>query len=55
MLRTGPGFAAFPKAARFHDFREMLDRCKDIDAVMRAQRSLVAIEHTLRQVVCVKG
>lgn len=28
---------------------------KDIDAVMEAQRDLVDIEHTLRQVVCVKG
>ncbi|MDR3212370.1 MAG: RtcB family protein [Azoarcus sp.] len=28
---------------------------KDIDAVMHAQRSLVEIVHTLRQVVCVKG
>ena len=28
---------------------------KDIDAVMSAQRSLVEIVHTLRQVVCVKG
>ena len=28
---------------------------KDIDAVMRAQADLVDIEHTLRQVVCVKG
>jgi tRNA-splicing ligase RtcB (3'-phosphate/5'-hydroxy nucleic acid ligase) len=28
---------------------------KDIDAVMAAQRSLVEIVHTLRQVVCVKG
>ena len=28
---------------------------KDIDAVMNAQRSLVEIVHTLRQVVCVKG
>ncbi len=28
---------------------------KDIDAVMQAQRSLVEIIHTLRQVVCVKG
>ena len=28
---------------------------KDIDAVMRAQDSLVEIVHTLRQVVCVKG
>ena len=28
---------------------------KDIDAVMTAQSSLVDIEHTLRQVVCVKG
>lgn len=28
---------------------------KDIDAVMRAQQDLVSIEHTLRQVVCVKG
>ncbi|WP_206998902.1 RtcB family protein [Trinickia mobilis] len=28
---------------------------KDIDAVMAAQRSLVEVLHTLRQVVCVKG
>lgn len=28
---------------------------KDIDAVMAAQRDLVEIAHTLRQVVCVKG
>lgn len=28
---------------------------KDIDAVMHAQRDLVEIVHTLRQVVCVKG
>jgi len=28
---------------------------KDIDAVMHAQRSLVEVVHTLRQVVCVKG
>ena len=28
---------------------------KDIDAVMEAQRDLVEIVHTLRQVVCVKG
>ena len=28
---------------------------KDIDAVMNAQRSLVEVVHTLRQVVCVKG
>jgi tRNA-splicing ligase RtcB len=28
---------------------------KPIDAVMAAQSDLVAIEHTLRQVVCVKG
>jgi tRNA-splicing ligase RtcB len=28
---------------------------KDIDAVMRAQRELVDVVHTLRQVVCVKG
>ena len=28
---------------------------KDIDAVMRAQRTLVEVVHTLRQVVCVKG
>lgn len=28
---------------------------KDIDAVMRAQRDLVEIVHTLKQVVCVKG
>jgi tRNA-splicing ligase RtcB len=28
---------------------------KDIDAVMAAQRDLVEVAHTLRQVVCVKG
>jgi tRNA-splicing ligase RtcB len=28
---------------------------KDIDAVMEAQRDLVEVVHTLRQVVCVKG
>ncbi|HEY6095306.1 MAG TPA: RtcB family protein [Gallionellaceae bacterium] len=28
---------------------------KDIDAVMEAQRALVEVVHTLRQVVCVKG
>jgi tRNA-splicing ligase RtcB len=28
---------------------------KDIDAVMSAQRNLVEVVHTLRQVVCVKG
>ncbi len=28
---------------------------KDIDAVMHAQRSLVDVVHTLRQIVCVKG
>ena len=28
---------------------------KSIDAVMEAQRDLVDVAHTLRQVVCVKG
>ncbi len=28
---------------------------KDIDAVMRAQKDLVDIVHTLKQVICVKG
>ena len=28
---------------------------KDIDAVLAAQRDLVEIAHTLKQVVCVKG
>ena len=28
---------------------------KDIDAVMEAQRDLVEIVHSLKQVVCVKG
>jgi tRNA-splicing ligase RtcB len=28
---------------------------KSIDAVMQAQRDLVEVVHTLRQVVCVKG
>lgn len=39
--------------------RDVLDETpmayKDIDAVMAAQRDLVDIEHTLKQVVCVKG
>jgi tRNA-splicing ligase RtcB len=28
---------------------------KDIDAVMEAQKDLVDVTHTLKQVVCVKG
>ncbi|MDH5459109.1 MAG: RtcB family protein, partial [Nitrospinota bacterium] len=28
---------------------------KDIDAVMEAQKDLVEIAHTLRQIICVKG
>ena len=28
---------------------------KDIDAVMHAQRDLVEVVHTLKQIVCVKG
>ena len=28
---------------------------KDIDAVMAAQRELVDVVHTLKQVVCIKG
>ena len=28
---------------------------KDIDAVMQAQKDLVEVVHTLKQVVCVKG
>ena len=28
---------------------------KDIDAVMAAQKDLVSIEHTLKQILCVKG
>ncbi|WP_277052954.1 RtcB family protein [Zestomonas thermotolerans] len=39
--------------------REVIDEIpmayKDIDAVMAAQRDLVEVVHTLRQVVCVKG
>jgi tRNA-splicing ligase RtcB len=39
--------------------RDVLDETpgayKSIDAVMQAQRDLVEIVHTLRQVVCVKG
>ena len=39
--------------------REVIDEIpmayKEIDAVMHAQRSLVEVVHTLRQVVCVKG
>jgi tRNA-splicing ligase RtcB len=28
---------------------------KDVDAVMEAQKDLVEVVHTLKQVVCVKG
>ena len=28
---------------------------KDIDAVMAAQSDLVSVEHTLKQVLCVRG
>jgi tRNA-splicing ligase RtcB len=28
---------------------------KDIDAVMAAQSDLVEVQHTLKQIVCVKG
>jgi tRNA-splicing ligase RtcB (3'-phosphate/5'-hydroxy nucleic acid ligase) len=35
--------------------RRNSDGYKDIDAVMEAQRDLVEIVHTLKQVVCVKG
>jgi tRNA-splicing ligase RtcB len=28
---------------------------KNIDAVMEAQSDLVQVEHTLRQIICVKG
>ena len=28
---------------------------KDIDAVMEAQKDLVKIRHTLKQILCVKG
>lgn len=31
---AGPNFEKHPKAARYHDFRKMLDRQKDIDAVV---------------------
>jgi tRNA-splicing ligase RtcB (3'-phosphate/5'-hydroxy nucleic acid ligase) len=34
---------------------ESPDAYKSIDAVMQAQKDLVTIKHTLRQVVCVKG
>ena len=36
-------------------FDETLGAYKDIDAVMEAQKDLVEIVHTLKQVVCVKG
>jgi RNA-splicing ligase RtcB len=29
--------------------------CKSIDPVMNAQRDLVEVVHTLRQIVCIKG
>jgi len=29
--------------------------CKEVDAVMEAQKDLVEVVHTLEQVVCVKG
>ncbi|MBW8844163.1 MAG: RtcB family protein [Burkholderiales bacterium] len=32
-----------------------MNRPQDIDAVMAAQRELVDVVHTLKQVVCVKG
>ena len=39
--------------------KEVLDETpgayKDIDAVMAAQKDLVEIVHTLKQVICVKG
>ncbi|MEC8156784.1 MAG: RtcB family protein, partial [SAR324 cluster bacterium] len=28
---------------------------KDIDAVMESQKDLVEIQHTLKQILCVKG
>ena len=46
---------AFDKA----DADDIIDRLRlvpdEIDAVMDAQKDLVEIVHTLRQVVCVKG
>ena len=38
----------------YTDFRDVLAR-QDIDAVMEAQKDLVEIAHTLRQIICVKG
>ena len=42
-----------------HVLEEVIDETpmayKDIDAVMEAQRDLVEVLHTLKQVVCVKG
>ena len=35
--------------------QQLAYRVKDIDAVMAAQRELVDVVHTLKQVVCVKG
>jgi RNA-splicing ligase RtcB len=36
-------------------YRRNADAYKSSDAVMEAQRDLVDVVHTLRQVVCVKG
>ena len=43
-------------AKLYSDWRKMLSEMdKSIDAVMEAQKDLVEVVHTLRQVVCVKG
>jgi hypothetical protein len=39
----------------FSDWGSPFALYKDIDAVMEAQRDLVDVVHTLKQVVCVKG
>ena len=63
LLRAAGEAGAHPEGARVGDQTDrdpdVIDETpaayKDIDAVMEAQRDLVEIVHTLKQVVCVKG
>ena len=68
LLDTGPQLQlswlhsrrlAWPTGGRCRKDADVIDETpiayKSIDAVMEAQRDLVDVVHTLRQVVCVKG
>jgi len=61
VMLAGSGAEAFAATAGIECRKdaEVIDETpgayKPIDAVMHAQRDLVAIVHTLRQVICVKG